>query len=133
MTSVAKHEFLVKPLGAIYAMNRGIPVQHASFWKDFEIDSFMQVYLQSSATASSVLKIIKEPDSLDAAQFVVFGYLLQYVGNMKNSEARNFLRFVTGSSALVGEDIKITFNGLSGLSRRPIAHTCNCVLELSCA
>ena len=48
---------------------------------------------------------------------------------MRNAEVRNFLRFVTGSSTLVDE-IKVTFNGLSGLSRRPIAHTCSCTLEL---
>ena len=49
---------------------------------------------------------------------------------MRNAEVRNFLRFVTGSSALVVDEIKVTFNGLSGLCRRPIAHTCSCTLEL---
>ena len=49
---------------------------------------------------------------------------------MHNAEVRNFLGFVTGSSALVIDEIKVTFNGLSGLSRRPIAHTCSSTLEL---
>ncbi len=133
VTSIARHEFLVKPLGAIYAIKGGIPVQHRRFWEDLKIDSFLQVYLRATATASRVLGIIKEPPLLDAAQSMVYGYLQQYVGNMKDGEVRNFLRFVTGSSALIVDDIKITFNGLSGLSRRPIAHTCSSILELPTA
>ena len=50
---------------------------------------------------------------------------------MKNIEVRDFLRFVTGSSALIVDEISVTFNGLSGFSRRPIAHTCSSMLELS--
>ena len=130
IANIARNEFLVKPLGAICAMNKGIPVEHRSFWQDFDIQSFLKVYLRSSATAANVLKVIKEPPFDDSAQAVVFGYLTKYVGNMKDNELRNFLRFVTGSSALVVKDIFVTFNGLSGLSRRPIPHTCTSTLEL---
>lgn len=49
---------------------------------------------------------------------------------MHNAEVQDFLRFVTGSSALVVDEIKVTFNGLSGLTRRPITHTCSSTLEL---
>ena len=84
--------------------------------------------LAINATAYNALKVIKEPLVLEPLQETTYGY--QYVGNMCNAEVRNFLRFVTGSSALVVDEIKITFNGLSGISRRPIAHTCSCTLEL---
>ena len=50
---------------------------------------------------------------------------------MKNDEIRQFLRFVTGSSVMLPEGIFVTFNGSSDLMRRPIAHTCSCLLELS--
>ena len=50
---------------------------------------------------------------------------------MTCEEVGLFLRFVTGSSVAIGKDISITFNNLSGLGRRPIAHTCSCLLELS--
>ena len=80
--------------------------------------------------AYNVLKVIKEPAVLEPLQETTYGYLLQYIGNMRNAGVRDFLRFVTGSSALVVDEIKVTFNGLSGLSRRPIAHTCSCTLEL---
>jgi len=42
-----------------------------------------------------------------------------------------FLRFVTGSSVCMTWPIHIKFNTLSGYGRRPISHTCGCVLELS--
>ena len=55
------------------------------------------------------------------------------VGSMKQEELCNFFwRFVTGSSVPVDEDIRVSFNSLSGLSRRPIAHTCGFRLELPC-
>ena len=59
--------------------------------------------------------------------------LQQYIGNMKNDEIRSFLRFVTGSSVCSSKAILVTFNGLDGLARRPIGHTCSCSLELSTA
>lgn len=61
---------------------------------------------------------------------MMLNYLLQYVGNMQKDKIRDFLRFVTGSSALVVDTITVTFNALSGLCRRPIPHTCSCTLEL---
>lgn len=130
VTMVAKHTFLVKPLASLYAMFGGIASEHKGFWKDVTVEHLMQVYLASNATAYNVLKVIQEPPVLEPLQDTTYGYLLQYVGNMRNAEVRNFLRFVTGSSALVVDQIKLTFNGLSGLSRRPIAHTCSCTLEL---
>lgn len=130
LTSVARHEFLVKPLGALYAMNSGIPNEHTKFWKEMKVDSLLEVYLKCTPTAASVLKVIKEPNQLNDAQSTVFNYLLQYVGNMQRDKIRDFLRFVTGSSALVVDTITVTFNALSGLCRRPIPHTCSCTLEL---
>ena len=52
---------------------------------------------------------------------------------MDADRACMFLRFVTGSSVCsvcLASNIKITFNSLVGLARRPIAHTCGSMLEL---
>ena len=67
---------------------------------------------------------------MNSAEDRVFGYLLSFVGNMKQNELRLFLRFVTGSSVLLAKQIMVSFNGLTGLARRPISHTCECHLEL---
>lgn len=58
-------------------------------------------------------------------------YLEQYIGHMTVVEVKRFLRFVTASPVLTGENISISFNALSGIARRPIAHTCANILELS--
>ena len=61
----------------------------------------------------------------------MFSYLQQFIGDMKRAEIRRFLRFTTGSSVLLASNISVAFNSLSGLARRPIAHTCSSTLELS--
>lgn len=57
-------------------------------------------------------------------------YLMTMIGNMQVSDLNLFLRFVTGASVCVVPKIKVEFNALSGFARRPITHTCDCVLEL---
>ena len=32
---------------------------------------------------------------------------------------------------MIDKSIKVNFNSLQGLARRPISHTCSCLLELS--
>lgn len=60
----------------------------------------------------------------------IYAYLTTMIGNMQGQELRAFLRFVTGASVCIAPKIKIAFNNLSGLGRRPIAHTCDFLLEL---
>ena len=71
-----------------------------------------------------------QPEFKSMNEEQIYGYLVCMIGNMNVNEGRNFLRFVTGSSVCSSMGITITFNSLSGLGRRPIAHTCDCVLEL---
>ena len=78
-----------------------------------------------------MLALLEEPIETNLCQVHVMGYLQQFVGNMRNEEVCRFLRFTTGSSAIVVKCISVAFNNLSGLSRRPIAHTCMEVF-LSC-
>ena len=88
------------------------------------------LYLALCATPAKVLALLEEPIETNLCQVRVMGYLQQFVGNMRNEEVRRFLRFTTGSSVIVVKRISIAFNNLSGLSRRPIAHTCGSALEL---
>ena len=52
-------------------------------------------------------------------------YLKSLEGNISN-----FLPFVTGSDILTCTSIKVTFNALEDLIRRPVARTCGATLEL---
>ena len=127
---VCKYEFQVKPLAAYSAIREGIPEREKPFWLSYSVDELHALYVSLSATPEMVLAVINELDEADICQARVFGYLQQYIGNMRNEEVRRFLRFTTGSSVLIANHISVTFNNLSGLARRPIAHTCGCVIEL---
>jgi hypothetical protein len=52
------------------------------------------------------------------------------IGNMQVAQLSHLLRFVTGASACIVPKISVEFNGLEGFARRPIAHTCDSILEL---
>ena len=127
---VARHLFLGKPLGVVYALNSGIPIPYHSFWEQFSIDELFCLYKVLNATTSAVLDLIEDPADMNPAEDRVFGFLLAFIGNMRRSELRLFFRFVTGSSVLLAKKIKVSFNNLTGLARRPISHTCDCTIEL---
>ena len=129
----AQYEYLIKPSAGLQAIAAGIPTSHQQFWKKQSISGFCAVYLALTASPEKVIQSISEPFFDDRNQERVYGYLVQFIGNMKLSDIRSFLRFVTGSSVCVAQPIHIRFNNLSGLGRRPISHTCNCELELPCS
>ena len=108
-------------------MGKGIPVQHCPFWDDKGVLGLYNVYLALTVTPEKVLECIEEPVILDPAEQRVFNYLIQYIGRMKVEEVQ---RFCTGSCVCISTPLKVVLNGLSGLERRPIAHTCDCKLEL---
>ena len=128
---VARHLFLGKPLGALYALNSGVPIPYHSFWEQFSIDMLFRLYKVLNASTSAVLGLIEDPADMNPAEDRVFGFLLSFIGNMKQNELRLFLRFVTGSSVLLAKQITVSFNNLTGLARRPISHTCDCNIELT--
>ena len=74
--------------------------------------------------------MITEPQEMNSAEERVFGYLTQFIGSLKCDELRLFLRFVTGSSVIVPDEICVTFNAAGGLSRLPLGHTCSPTIEL---
>ena len=67
------------------------------------------VYKALNANTSVVLAMIQEPDTMNAAEDRVFRYLKALIGNMKQHELTRFLRFITGSSVLINEGIKVVF------------------------
>ena len=77
-----------------------------------------------------VNSLLTAPMALTKQEERVFSYLKTMVGNMKSKELRLLMRFITGSSVCTTPCIEVSFNSLSGLARRPIAHTCSCMLEI---
>ena len=128
--NTARFEFTIKPMAAYSMMSSGIPLEERLFWQSFSLEELHSLYMAINATPGKVLALFQEPTLASEAEQRVFTYLQQFVGNMKVDELRSFLRFTTGSSALMAENIIVTFNSTTGMARRPIAHTCGCVLEL---
>ena len=128
---IAKYEFLLKPAAAIQMIRSGIPEMHRRFWGKMTVSDLYAIY---SAMCSSPEKILMSIDSNSVTetplQERVLLYLRQYIGSASKNTVSLFLRYVTGSCVFTGKGITVTFNSLEGFARRPIAHTCNCSLQL---
>ena len=133
IVDISRYELTVKPLAALNSIRMGVPTIYNSFWKDFSVKNLYDFYKTLCVSPASVLSALSTSDSINSAQNTVLTYLKTFIGNMVHEDLRNFLRFVTGSSVLIEKKITITFNCISGLSRRPISHTCSSTLELSTA
>ena len=79
----ARHQFLCKPLGALYALNSKVPIPFYSFWELFSIGTLFHLYKVLNATTSAVIGLIEDPGDMNSAKDGVFGFLLLFVGNMK--------------------------------------------------
>lgn len=131
LIEAAEYEFLHKPLAAISSIHAGIPPQELLFWSNYTVAQFYTIFQCLTASPTKVLELIEEPVMLHAGEKRVFQFLQQFIGNISNEDVGHFLRFVTGSSVCPTKKIQITFNRVSGLARRPIAHTCAFTLEIS--
>ena len=131
LIQASRYSFSVKPAAAISMMNTGVPKKHQSFWKIMTVEKLHSLYLSLSVSNAKVLSLLKEPVIQNVSQEDVWQFLRKYVGSMAVDELRTFLRFVTGSFVISVPSISVTFNSLDGLARRPIAHTCSAMLEIS--
>ena len=121
-------EFCVKPAAALALIHTGIPLNHQLFWQKKNASDIHDLFYAMTVTPSKVLSLVECPIANESR---VYGFLTTMIGNMKITELSHFLRFVTGASACIVPRISVVFNGLEGFARRPIAHTCDSVLELS--
>ena len=128
LIQIAEYEFHVKPMAALFAINSGIPHCEQTFWHS--IEQVSSLYYTLTATSSKVLTMLQEPVTSNSCQSRIFSYLQQFIGNMNQAEVRRLLRFTTGSSVILSGGITVTFNNISGIARKPIAHTCDPCLEL---
>lgn len=127
---VAQYEFLTKPAAGIALIHSGIPLNHRDFWANKMPSDIETLYQLLALSPKKVNSLFTFPIDMAMHQSRISGYLQTMVGNMSPEDLRLFMRFVTGSCACVTSHIKVSFNSLSGLARRPIAHTCGDTLEL---
>ena len=129
--STAKFVFQIQPMAAYSMITSGIPLEERKFWQSYSLEELHSLYMAANATPAKVLEVLEEPIFNNEAESKVFDYLQQFIGNMKNNDLRRFLRFTTGSSALMSGPIVVSFNSSDGIARLPRTHTCGSSLELS--
>ena len=127
---VARYEFCAKPAAALAFIHSGIPLNHKPFWERKNATDVQGLFYRMSVTPTKVLSMLEFCEIANELEERVCNYLTTMVGNMQVNELSLFLRFITGASVCIVPKIKVEFNALSGFGRRPIAHTCDCVLEL---
>ncbi|XP_056283226.1 uncharacterized protein LOC130201972 [Pseudoliparis swirei] len=89
------------------------------------------VYETLQPTVRKVVKSLSFPETMNVHQKDIQKYLTTYLRNADMQHLCLFLRFCTGSDLFLGKDIIIDFTLIQGFQRRPVAHTCGCVLKLS--
>jgi hypothetical protein len=91
--------------------------------------SILQFYEEMKPTTKKVLKILDASPETES-QRTAFDHLKRYIKSLGGNVSA-FLQFTTGSDIIInGQKLKVTFTELTGLQRRPIAHTCAPLLEL---
>lgn len=127
---VAEYEFLTKPAAAICLIYSGIPTSHTGFWSKKSVSDVVSLYYRLTVTAKRVRGVLLPAQFNSENEKRVYNYFTTMIDNINTDELRLLLRFITGSSVCSSTCIEVTFNSLSGLSRRPIVHTCDPNLEL---
>lgn len=80
-------------------------------------------------TVTKLLQLMKFPSDMDFIQQTTANHLKRFVRSLDKQSLEAFIRFCTGSNIL-GADISIEFNKMSGFGRRPTARTCGCVISI---
>ena len=88
-----------------------------------------ELYSDMKPTSKKVIRALKVTPSNDSEK-QRFDFLKTFVRSLDAPSLKIFLKFVTGSDALVTDEISISFIATDGLARRPLAHICGPTLEI---
>ena len=112
-------------------LHSGVSPDHKMFWQKKSPDNIYVLHSQHcSYSPDKVIALLDSSDAVRPAEEHIYDYLRLMLGNMRSSELKLFLRFVTGSRVCITSKIVVTFNNMTGLGCRPIAHTCDATIEL---
>ncbi|MEW8545903.1 MAG: hypothetical protein AB2693_20465 [Candidatus Thiodiazotropha sp.] len=94
-------------------------------------DRLSSLYSDLLPTPRRIMNRLKFSDSLSTEESTVANHLKRFIRELDHSSLSRFLRFCTGSNLLVREKIDVAFVNVPVFARRPVAHTCACLLELN--
>ena len=93
------------------------------------LESIDDLYNHLVATNDKVINALQVEFTNDVER-ECFKYLKRYIRGLDKSKLERFLKFTTGSELMLFHNLQIRFNQYEGASRRPVAHTCSCILEI---
>ncbi|XP_077861690.1 uncharacterized protein LOC144342330 [Saccoglossus kowalevskii] len=93
-------------------------------------DNINKFYEDKKPNPKKVIKQLQFPDQMNTEEKIVGNHLQRYIREIDGSLLKSFLRFITGSDLMPEDPLNISFVKLSGICRRPVAHTCSNLLEL---
>ena len=96
----------------------------------FDLDFLLALYRDLIPTPKKVANLLKFPDNMSEDATATSHHLRRFIRELDTDHLKRFLRFCTGSDILTEKCIEISFVNVTGLARRPIAHTCSSLLEL---
>ncbi|MEQ2226134.1 hypothetical protein ILYODFUR_024473 [Ilyodon furcidens] len=82
--------------------------------------------------ARNITKCIRFPGCMSDTETITSHQLLRFIREKDEKVLGLFLRYCTGSELFLAKTIKVTFSDMSEFTRRLVAHTCSCLLELPC-
>lgn len=94
-------------------------------------DELRNMIAKLTPTPRKLQALLHFPEVMTPKQREVENHLKRYLRELDDTKLGKFLRFSTGSDVITCDRIEIMFTNMSKFKRRPIAHTCGCVLELS--
>ena len=113
------------------------PMFIADCWKGVLVDLRMdgkklnEIYQDLELSNKKVAQLLSFPETMDAQSTAVSIHLKRYVRNLDKRMLGLFMRFCTGADLPIVNKISVEFTSMGGLQRRPVAHTCSCMLQIS--
>lgn len=133
LVSVAKTELWNKAVMAADAMKKGIlEGVHRELWLPATKELVLDLYSSLNVTTEKVLNLITvdNPDAMTKGQQTVYMYFRRYVRSLNEKELACLLRYITGSSSLAVETIKVIFHAQVGNLPHVSVHACSGIVDL---
>ena len=89
----------------------------------------LQMYGNRQPNAKKIIKLL-QAETTSEIERLTLDHLKRYIRSLEGKALERFLHFISGSDCITCDSIEVTFTALSGLQRRPIAHTCGPTLEV---
>lgn len=93
------------------------------------VEGVCSIYQSLEPTTKKVLSMVHAAPNTNAERSSL-DYFKRFIRGLEMPQLKSLLMFITGADVICVHRIDVTFTRLEGLARRPVAHTCGCVVEL---